>query len=71
MAEMTQAPDEPTPPTRAAKTMGVATAASRGIGLVRIAVVTAVLGITYVGNTYQASNSVSNVLFELLAAGAL
>ncbi len=71
MAEMTQAPNEPTPPTRAATVMGVATAASRGIGLVRIAVVAAVLGTTYIGSTYQASNSVSNVLFELLAAGAL
>ena len=30
-----------------------------------------VLGTTYLGNTYQASSSVSNVLFELLAAGAL
>src|SRR5262249_45465936 len=26
---------------------------------------------TYLGNTYQSSSSVSNVLFELLAAGAL
>jgi putative peptidoglycan lipid II flippase len=30
-----------------------------------------VLGTTYLGNTFQASNSVSNILFELLAAGAL
>ena len=34
-------------------------------------VIAAVLGTTYLGNTFQASNSVSNVLFELLAAGAL
>ena len=33
--------------------------------------IAAVLGATYLGNTYQASSSVSNVLFELIAAGAL
>ena len=33
--------------------------------------IAAVLGTTYLGNTYQSSNAVSNVLFELLAAGAL
>ena len=57
--------------TRAAAGMGVATAASRAIGFSRILVVAAVLGTTYLGNTYQSSNAVSNVLFELLAAGAL
>ena len=31
----------------------------------------AVLGTTYLGNAFQSANSVSNVLFELLAAGAL
>ena len=31
----------------------------------------AILGTTYLGNTFQSSNYVSNVLFELLAAGAL
>jgi putative peptidoglycan lipid II flippase len=51
--------------------MGVATAISRAFGFVRILVIAAVLGTTYLGNTYQASNSFSNVLFELLAAGAL
>ena len=34
-------------------------------------VIAAVLGTTYLGNTFQSSNSFSNVLFELLAAGAL
>jgi putative peptidoglycan lipid II flippase len=51
--------------------MGVATAASRTIGFARILVIAAVLGTTYLGNAYQSSNAVSNVLFELLAAGAL
>jgi putative peptidoglycan lipid II flippase len=51
--------------------MSVATLASRAIGFVRIWVIAAVLGTTFLGNAYQASSSVSNVLFELLAAGAL
>jgi putative peptidoglycan lipid II flippase len=51
--------------------MSVATFASRGIGFVRVWVIAAVLGTTFLGNTFQSSNSISNVLFELLAAGAL
>src|SRR5258705_5149816 len=58
-------------PTRAAARMSVATFASRGVGFVKVWVIAAVLGATYLGNTYQASSSVSNVLFELIAAGAL
>src|SRR4051812_22456626 len=58
-------------PARAAVGMGAVTAVSRGFGFVRVLVVGAVLGATYLGNTFQASNSMSNVLFELLAAGAL
>jgi putative peptidoglycan lipid II flippase len=56
---------------RAAAGMGVATAVSRGFGFVRILMIAGVLGTTYLGNTFQASNSFSNVTFELLAAGAL
>lgn len=51
--------------------MSVATFASRGVGFVKVWVIAAVLGATYLGNTFQASSSVSNVMFELLAAGAL
>lgn len=50
---------------------GLATAVSRALGFVRVLVVAAVLGTTDLGNTFQGSNLVSNVLFELLAAGAL
>ncbi len=57
--------------TRAAVGMGGVTAVSRLMGFVRVLVIAAVLGTTYLGNTFQSSNSVSNVLFELLAAGAL
>ena len=56
---------------RAAVDMGVATAVSRVFGLVRVLVIVAVLGTTFLGNTFQASNSISNVLFDLLAEGAL
>jgi len=58
-------------PGRAAAAMGVATAVSRAFGFVRVLAVAAVLGTTYLGNAFQSSNSVSNVIFELLAAGAL
>jgi putative peptidoglycan lipid II flippase len=65
----------PAPPApsvaRSAAGMGAAAAVSRVLGGVRMVVVAAVLGTTYLGNTFQAANSVSNVLFELLAAGAL
>jgi putative peptidoglycan lipid II flippase len=57
--------------TRAAAGMGVITAVSRALGLVRVLVVTAVLGVSFLGNAFQQANTVSNVLFELLAAGAL
>lgn len=57
--------------TRAAAGMGVVTAVSRALGMARVLVVTAVLGVSFLGNAFQAANSVSNVLFELLAAGAL
>jgi putative peptidoglycan lipid II flippase len=56
---------------RAAAGMGAVTAVSRGLGFVRVLVVTAVLGTTSLGDAFQSANSVSNVLFELLAAGAL
>ena len=51
--------------------MGAVTAVSRAFGFVRVLVVAAVLGTTFLGNAFQAANSVSNVLFELVAAGAL
>lgn len=56
---------------QAAVQMGAVTAASRVIGFLRVLVIAAVLGTTYLGNTFQSSNTVSNVLFELIAAGAL
>jgi putative peptidoglycan lipid II flippase len=56
---------------RAAVGMGAITALSRAVGFVRVLVVAAVLGATYLGNAFQSANSLSNVVFELVAAGAL
>lgn len=56
---------------RTAVGMGAITAVSRVLGFARVLVVAAVLGTTFLGNAFQAANSLSNVLFELLAAGAL
>lgn len=56
---------------RSATGMGAAAAVSRAVGAVRVLVIAAVLGTTYLGNAFQSSNTVSNLLFELLAAGAL
>src|SRR5207248_2160349 len=44
---------------------------SRITGFVRVLAVGAALGATFLGNTYQSSNLVSNILFELLAAGLI
>lgn len=45
--------------------------ASRLTGLLRVLAVAGALGTTFLGNTYQSANLVSNLLFELLAAGLL
>ncbi|MGI9032944.1 MAG: murein biosynthesis integral membrane protein MurJ [Acidimicrobiales bacterium] len=45
--------------------------ASRLTGLVRVVAVAGALGTTFLGNTYQTANLVSNIAFELLAAGLL
>lgn len=56
---------------RSTLSMAVLTVVSRVTGFVRILVVAAVLGTTFLGNTYQSANSVPNILFELIAAGVL
>ena len=47
------------------------TVAARVTGLLRVLAVAGALGTTFLGNTYQTANLVSNLLFELLAAGLL
>ena len=56
---------------RSAVGMGAAAAASRVLGGARVLVVAAVLGTTYLGDTFEAANTFPTVVFELLAAGAL
>jgi putative peptidoglycan lipid II flippase len=56
---------------RSAVTISAWNTVSRVTGFVRVLAVGAALGATFVGNTYQSSNLVSNLMFELLAAGLL
>ncbi|CAN5520622.1 murein biosynthesis integral membrane protein MurJ [soil metagenome] len=51
--------------------MTIATAASRVTGFIRVVVVAAAMGTTFLANTYQTANTAPNVVFELLAAGVL
>ena len=44
---------------------------SRVTGLLRVLAIGGALGTTFLGNVYQTANLVSNLLFELLAAGML
>ncbi|HWL65048.1 MAG TPA: lipid II flippase MurJ, partial [Actinomycetota bacterium] len=62
----------PTPSlARGAAITTVATAVSRVTGFVRVIVVAATLGTTFLANTYQTANTAPNLIFELLAAGVL
>jgi putative peptidoglycan lipid II flippase len=52
-------------------TVAAWTIVSRISGLGRVAAIAAVLGPTYLGNTYQATNLVPNLVFELLTGSLL
>jgi putative peptidoglycan lipid II flippase len=54
---------------RSAAVITFCTTASRITGFVRVLAVGAALGATFLGNTYQSSNLVSNILVDLLAGG--
>ncbi|MPZ90445.1 MAG: murein biosynthesis integral membrane protein MurJ [Actinobacteria bacterium] len=56
---------------RGAAIITVATALSRITGFVRVMVVAAAMGTTFLANTYQTANTAPNVVFELVAAGVL
>ena len=56
---------------RGAAAITIAATLSRLTGFVRVIVVAAAMGTTYLANTYQTANSAPNLLFELLAAGVL
>lgn len=56
---------------RAAMTVSAITAGARIMGVVRTLVLTGILGITFLGNTYASANALPNLLFEIVAGGAL
>ena len=56
---------------RGAGVITLATALSRLTGFVRVLVVAAAMGTTFLANTYQTANTAPNVVFELVAAGVL
>lgn len=56
---------------RGAAIITIATALSRLTGFVRVVVVAAAMGTTFLANTYQTANTAPNLLFELVAAGVL
>lgn len=58
-------------PVRNAAIIAVLTLASRVAGLVRTLVATSILGLTFLGNVYASANAVPNLLFEIVAGGAL
>ncbi|MCU1461542.1 MAG: putative rane protein putative virulence factor [Acidimicrobiales bacterium] len=62
---------EPDDLLRATAAITAGNVASRITGFVRVLAIAAALGTTFLGNTYQSANLVSNILFELLAAGLL
>jgi putative peptidoglycan lipid II flippase len=56
---------------RGAAFISFVTAISRVTGFVRVVVVAAAMGTTFLANTYQTANTIPNVVFELVAAGVL
>ena len=70
---MSAAPEATAAPSlaRGAALITVATTVSRVTGFVRVAVVAAAMGTTFLANTYQTANTAPNLVFELLAAGVL
>lgn len=56
---------------RATAVMTGLTLVSRLTGVIRVLVIAAVLGTTFLGNTFQSANTVPNLIFELFAAGTL
>ena len=73
LADESGRPSDPPSPrlARAVLTVSGWNALSRATGFARVLAVGAALGTTFLANTYQSSNLVSNLLFELLAAGLL
>ena len=55
----------------AAGGIALVTLAARAVGFGRVAVLSRTLGTSCVGDTYQAANYLPNVVFEIVAGGAL
>ena len=68
---MSRAVDERRDLARSTATQTLLTGISRITGFARVVIVAAVLGTTFLGNTYQSANTIPNIVFELFAAGAL
>lgn len=68
---MTAPEREPRSLARGAAAIAVATAVSRATGFLRVVVVAAAMGTTFLANTYQSANTAPNLIFELVAAGVL
>ena len=56
---------------RSALLVASLTVVARGVGLVRQLVFQATVGVTLLGTVYATANSLPNVLFEVVAGGAL
>ena len=69
--DVTTPREEPAALARGAATITIATAVSRITGFVRVLVVAAAMGTTFLANTYQTANTAPNLIFELVAAGVL
>jgi putative peptidoglycan lipid II flippase len=56
---------------RAAFAIAAVTVAARVVGFLRIVVFTHIVGATPLGDTYQTANTLPNIVFEIVAGGAL
>ncbi len=62
---------EPAGTARAAGVISALTLAARLVGFGRIFIFSSVIGLTTLGNVYQAVNTLPNIVFEIVAGGAL
>jgi len=70
-APVTAAPTRRPDLARAALTIAVITVAARVVGFLRILVFARTVGPSCLGDTYYTANTVPNILFDLVAGGAL
>ena len=68
---MVIAPPKPAGTARAAGLIAALTLAARLVGFGRIFVFATLIGVTALGNVYQTVNTLPNIIFEIVAGGAL